>query len=85
MINQLIEEGKALARFKSKGVLGTDRIDGVEYETWAAKVIMVLEKEHKNSLVTQEAKKLFTSDGRYAYNIYERLLGAVIAVKEIKS
>ncbi|WP_127544929.1 hypothetical protein [Paenibacillus amylolyticus] len=84
MLEDLITQGKALESHKSAGAAGTFRIDGPEYEKWAAQVVFYLEQNHAGSTVTKAAQDLFTSRNRYAINVYERLLGALEGAKGIK-
>ncbi|EPY06642.1 hypothetical protein PAALTS15_13597 [Paenibacillus alvei TS-15] len=82
MLDKLIAEGESLENLAVDGEYVGKMISGVEFETWAAKVILFLERNHANSSLTEKAIKVNKNLGTNSYDNYEFLLGTIKAAKE---
>lgn len=84
-LDKLIEQGENLEASAVPGAYGIGKIlSGIEFETWAAKVIIYLEKNNAGSSLTQKAINANTNLNRNSYGNYEYLLGLLKAVKEME-
>jgi len=84
MLEKLIVEGEELDSLAKDGAYVGKIISGLEFETWAAKVILYLEKNHTNSSLTEKAIKVNKSLGTNSYSNYQFLLGTLKAAKEFE-
>jgi hypothetical protein len=85
MIDNLIREGESLASQVQPGGMGGQMISGLEFETWAAKVIFYLEENFSDSSMTAKAIDANKRLNSNSYNNYIFLLGVIKAAKEILS
>ncbi|MEJ9220671.1 hypothetical protein P4H46_21105 [Paenibacillus glucanolyticus] len=82
MIDQLISEGEKLQHQIKQGTVGK-YLNGVDFEAWVAKTILFLEKNHKDSSLTEKALvKNKELSQRSSVHTYEFLLGTLKAIKE---
>jgi hypothetical protein len=83
MIDELIKTGETLnSQIKPGSMLGK-MISGIEFETWAAKTILFLEKNFPKSSLTSKASERNKNLNTNSYNNYEFLLGTLYAVKDM--
>ena len=84
MLDKFIEEGKQLESAVKLSTYSGKMISGIEFETWAAKVILYLEKHHAESSLTEKAIEVNKRLGASSYNNYEFLLGTLYAAKDFE-
>jgi hypothetical protein len=83
MIDKLIEDGEKLETHATKSQIGGSKnLRGIEYETWAARAIIFLEKHHANSSLTKKAIENTKVVKNNNYEVYQFLLGILKALKE---
>lgn len=83
MLDKLIEEGEKLDSLAEPGAYVGKVLTGLEFETWAAKVILYLENFHASSSLTKKAVEVNKNLGTNSYDNYKFLLGTIKAIKEM--
>ncbi|MBF7150025.1 hypothetical protein [Bacillus toyonensis] len=84
MLENLIKLGEALKGEVNQS-MDKNYLGSVNFEIWVSKSVLYLEKEYKNSLVTEKIKSHYKEmDSSQYYVFYQMLLGSLKALQDFE-